>query len=161
MQGRVILAEVKEFRDILYTNQRPMHWCLEVQWTRRLRKDHLQRSCVISWHWTTLVTCSELLTKLRKRMSPKVIKSWSTSGIRKVQKWVERLGISVSEELKSLGWSVQRRSTGRKPGRVKLLSDCYFTFSILLVLTAGKTGLHNCTLCQHSCTNQYMNMYTK
>ena len=36
-----------------------------------------------------------LLTKQRKRMSPKVMKSWSTSAVRydnKYRKWMERLG---------------------------------------------------------------------
>ena len=54
------------------------------------------RCCLVNF--ATLNKSFSVGQSYRLRMLPKVMKSWSTSGRKTYRKWMERLGISVSEE---------------------------------------------------------------
>ena len=61
--------------------------------------DYLQCYCVITGTESLFSEAGMLLTKQRKRMSPKVMKKLVYIRCeKKYRKWMERLGISISEE---------------------------------------------------------------
>jgi len=116
--------------------------------------DYLQSYCVISRHWKTFSEAGMLLTKQWKRMSPKVMKKLVYIRYKKkYRKWMERLGISISEEelkgnWRGRSWWVRRWSTGRRPSW--LITEWLWLFVSFFHFYADSC---NYMLWQHACTS--------